>query len=698
MTWKLQTGLFSAAVAALLALSVPIIQLGSQDIAAFYLAQIHQELSTQPNGTKPSIPSSLSDPTQTYTPPTSGVWVNGLWFMSLVISLTCALLATMVQQWARRYQRVAYPRCSPHKKARIRAFYKRGVEELRIPWAIEVLPALLHISLFLFFAGLSVFLFSVHLTIFKVVTSWIASCVILYACLTFLPIIRKDSPYSAPLSASVSFCLTGIRHLVFQVLQKYPDIESALCTPLRRNDQGAVHLEDFFSHSMTKTAEKYAHKLPPNIDHTSLLWTFESLDEDTDLEKFFEGLPRLCDSETGKELKLQEGFIIPYKKKLSSVLIELMNRTLSSNLVTEFVKQRRMIICTKAIESTSLLGPWWILRCVLLGDWYRFLGCIEFGLFVQNWKSISHPVTTFYAQCVAAYTISIVRRDERRIQLASDLLKDSPLRKYVAKDTKGDSIELANAIFIIRRTIQTYSGAAERHRKDILHASSRTLEAVCKLDIGSTSPELQNEFCGLWNQLVDAARTGHRVQDVLVSTLKNIRKLYIALHDAGSTAFYTTTDDQDLVWDKPMSYPMCTIAHHYLSKIPELIFDDPAPDSDPPPTPNFMPMPTPTFHYPPAPPPTFSSYHTSPSAPYRTVPAQFHPRGAYGSPFVDTQSHLAALPDSAVHFPVPQLANPDTLNVPPGGNVRSQPSPPPKSTSPVSSIQLDASNVFNQGC
>ncbi|KAH9976505.1 hypothetical protein BJV77DRAFT_911265, partial [Russula vinacea] len=97
------TGLFSAAVAALLALSVPNIQRGSQDISAFYLAQIYQELSTQPNGSKPAIPSSLSDPNQTYTPPTSGVWVNGLWFMSLVISLTCALLATLVQQWARRY-------------------------------------------------------------------------------------------------------------------------------------------------------------------------------------------------------------------------------------------------------------------------------------------------------------------------------------------------------------------------------------------------------------------------------------------------------------------------------------------------------------------------------------------------------------------------------------------------------------------
>ena len=150
--------------------------------------------------------------------------------MSLVISLTCALLATLLQQWARRYQRVAYPRYNPYKRARIRAFYKHGVEKLHIPWMVELLPALLHVSLFLFFAGLSVFLFGVDLTIFKVVTSWIALCVILYACLTFLPVIRKDSPYSAPLSSSVSFCLTGIRYLFFRLLQKFPDIDRSTFT------------------------------------------------------------------------------------------------------------------------------------------------------------------------------------------------------------------------------------------------------------------------------------------------------------------------------------------------------------------------------------------------------------------------------------------------------------------------------------
>jgi hypothetical protein len=207
----------------------------------------------------------------------------------------------LLQQWARRYLRVAYPRCSPQKQARIRAFYKHGVEKLRIPWAIEVLPVLLHVSLFIFFSGLSVFLFGIHLTIFKVVTTWIGVCVILYAYLTFLPIIHKDSPYTAPLSPTVSFCINGIRYVSARFLQAFPRVD-AVCMPLRSRDPGAVHLGDFFSHSMSKTAEEYAVKLKPDIDHRSLMWTFDSLDEDKDLEKFFEALPRLCDSGTGKKI------------------------------------------------------------------------------------------------------------------------------------------------------------------------------------------------------------------------------------------------------------------------------------------------------------------------------------------------------------------------------------------------------------
>jgi hypothetical protein len=133
----------------------------------------------------------VNNAADSFTPPTSAVWVNGLWFLSLMISLTCSLLAMLLQQWARWYLKVTCLRYGPHKRARVRAFYAEGVEKPHLLWTVVMLQILLHASLFLFFAGLSIFVFSVNLTIFKVVIALVGLCVIVYAWLTFI----KNSPY-----------------------------------------------------------------------------------------------------------------------------------------------------------------------------------------------------------------------------------------------------------------------------------------------------------------------------------------------------------------------------------------------------------------------------------------------------------------------------------------------------------------------
>ena len=147
-------------------MSIQDIRQNPQDVSNFYLANIYQTLA---DPSRTNISGSLPASPPPFSPPTYAVLVNALWFLSLVISLICALLATLLQQWVRRYLKVTQSRYSLHKRARIRAFLAEGVEELFLPWTVEVLPTLLHISLFLFFAGLVVFLENVHLTIFKLI-------------------------------------------------------------------------------------------------------------------------------------------------------------------------------------------------------------------------------------------------------------------------------------------------------------------------------------------------------------------------------------------------------------------------------------------------------------------------------------------------------------------------------------------------
>ncbi|KAH9055304.1 hypothetical protein EDB87DRAFT_1567533, partial [Lactarius vividus] len=189
------TGLFSAAVASLISVSIQDIRPNPQDTSNFYLANIYQTIA---NPNQSNISSSLPTSPPPFSPPNHAVWVNALWFLSLVISITCALLATLLQQWARRYLKVTQPRYSLHKRARIRAFFFEGVEKFFLPLTVEALPTLLHASLFLFFSGLVVFLSNSNFTIFKLVLSWVGVCAAVYGCLTFIPIFRHDSPYYTP--------------------------------------------------------------------------------------------------------------------------------------------------------------------------------------------------------------------------------------------------------------------------------------------------------------------------------------------------------------------------------------------------------------------------------------------------------------------------------------------------------------------
>src|ERR1700733_1600847 len=86
-----------------------------------------------------------------------------VWFLSLVISLSyaSALLATSLHQWARRYLRLAQPvRCSPEKRARMRAFFcQRGT--IHVPWAVEGADDTTSLTVPLFLADWSFFLFNV---------------------------------------------------------------------------------------------------------------------------------------------------------------------------------------------------------------------------------------------------------------------------------------------------------------------------------------------------------------------------------------------------------------------------------------------------------------------------------------------------------------------------------------------------------
>ena len=73
------------------------------------------------------------------------------------------MLGSLLQRWAKQYNTNIFtrPRTDPRNTTEPRRSpFGAGGDELRLPWLIEALPAMLRMSLYLFFTGFGVFVFN----------------------------------------------------------------------------------------------------------------------------------------------------------------------------------------------------------------------------------------------------------------------------------------------------------------------------------------------------------------------------------------------------------------------------------------------------------------------------------------------------------------------------------------------------------
>jgi hypothetical protein len=510
--------LFSAAVATLLGVTIPDLKSNPQDISASHLEKILQILA-DPNVSHTVTRSTLTKQS-TFSPQNYSVWVNSLWFLSLTLSLICALLATSLQQWARRYIRITQPpRLSPHARARIRAFFSDGLDRSHLTNPVEVLPLLLHLSLFLFFAGLLIYLFNINLTVAIAVACCVGLFAVVYACITLMPFLQHSSPYYTPLSSLVWFLYNG------------------------------------WLWDMKRMAEKIASDLSPGIDGRILKWTIDALDDDHEWEQFFAGIPGFFSS----NLINNPGSILDeLRRTFVGALSGFLDRTLASNLLPEHIKTRRFVTYFNAAVATSTGIDRDFFRDVFSGHWGGVLQSVEIGNYLKGWANNRDRERSLYSQSIVAGVIANVReRDDRWSALAKDQLHVSgdDLQDYIAH---GDSVLLANLIHITPKILRTFEG-------DHYSAFNSTgiLRFVSQFDILHTLPKLQHDFCALWNDVVQEARKSGS-DSIPIYILRHIRHLYITLHqgtDSCPTEFSSRANVDDILSHNSI-YPLCNIADH----------------------------------------------------------------------------------------------------------------------------------------
>jgi len=215
-------GLFSAVVTTFIIDSKEKLNANPADQTVYYLQQnvaMLSQISQQISFIAPqfTIPSTLLPPFPAFNPSKSDIFVNAFWFMALAFSLSAALLAILVQKWVRDYMVVFERYDDPLKSARIRQYLYEGSERWHMHVIAEVVPALLHISLFLFFAGLGDFVLDINTSVGLSTTIPIGIICLLYIFTVFAPVIYPQSPYHNSFSALIWYLIQKLQ------VRKYKD-------------------------------------------------------------------------------------------------------------------------------------------------------------------------------------------------------------------------------------------------------------------------------------------------------------------------------------------------------------------------------------------------------------------------------------------------------------------------------------------
>ncbi|KAJ7757192.1 hypothetical protein DFH07DRAFT_819578 [Mycena maculata] len=274
------SGLFSASLTAFLIESYKNLQQNSGDQTVTAILQVSQQLAAIANGE-----SYVSPKAAPFVPPTESLWCNAFWFISLSLSLTCALLATLVEQWAREFLHKTEMRPSPVRRARIFSFLYFGLQRFRIHTIVDAIPFLLHASLLLFFAGLVAFLMPVNRTMMYLMGIALFIFLLLYTVLTVLPVLYLDCPYRTPVSAP---------------------LWSLLRNPLSIFGAHEVSPQP----TMTEAVVHSALRDSENRDQRALQWTLDSLTDDVELLPFVEAIPDIIHGPNGFR-RLNDHLFIP---------------------------------------------------------------------------------------------------------------------------------------------------------------------------------------------------------------------------------------------------------------------------------------------------------------------------------------------------------------------------------------------------
>lgn len=161
----------------------------------------------------PADPQGVIQPSIPFSPPPNAIRINVLWFSSLLLSLSTAFLAILAKQWVLTFSNDLS--LFFKDQARQRQFRHDNARRWKLQAFLSSLPVLLHISLLLFFAGMTEFTHGLNHTVYAVTTSIAAITVFVYVITHILTLSFASCPYKTSLAVVLQASFESISKEIY---------------------------------------------------------------------------------------------------------------------------------------------------------------------------------------------------------------------------------------------------------------------------------------------------------------------------------------------------------------------------------------------------------------------------------------------------------------------------------------------------
>lgn len=434
---------------------------------------------------------------------------------------------------------------------------------------VQTLHTFLHLSILLFLLGLIAMTSGGDSLVVVAVTLYIALPLIMYVRYSLMPYFEPHSIYSTPFSGFL-LSFRGLPRMGLSIF-KAITCRGSFRKVFRNPDATPVDRSWLNLDYAIQEVEKLADCRSPILDIGAISWLLNSLGEDQEMEQFLAGIPGFYRSKRVEDPA--QVLRALNNHKLPQAIVSFMDRSLSSDLISDSVGQRRIRVSLKAMAADSYLLRRTFYHALCSVDSAVFQ-CVDFVHLADRCTDDKDVDVCFFAKCIVAVAISrfedYALMDDRWSGIVQRGLNWSQSR-FAEHRGQQDSVRLRNLVQIARELGSAHLDYDDPSAQTIFR---NTLNAARRLRIQNASEKIRCEFCELWNRLVCLMRDLHRdpvVRSNAMRVLSLTRAIYIPLHEGTESrcfAYSADADDDFNLISSPQraDFPLCTVKAPHPSR------------------------------------------------------------------------------------------------------------------------------------